>query len=489
MRNRARTAAVMVVALLWSGVLAAPWAVAAPDPSEPALTAEPSSTVVPATIEVSGSCPAIGTDYDENWVYPSAARLTFPAADVTLTTVDLDAGGEFSESYPLPATLAPDTYGLTLFCDNSEIGTSVTVEAPYVPATLELDPTSGHAGDAVSARGTCPTDHAAVKVIFGDVAATRATPDSSTGAFAVEIVVPAVDPGVYDVTTSCDGTAPFEVLQPPILPTLGLDPASGEAGDDVSATGTCPLPRDGVTLSFDGVAVSSGGVDPDTGAFALAFAVLDVDGSSARVTTDCGGQATFTMLFPQAPGTPAQPVPGTPARPAPGSPAQPGSPADPGTPERSPETPAPPTRVDTPEGPRVKVPDLTGLTEEEAVAALGDALVLGNPTGRDGRVEGQLPPPGTFVEPASAVAVVLDEPPRSLLWLLVPAALVLAMVGGLVARERKRVRRRRVGEEHWVQEQVRTEAQLQGVALSDVPDHVVPGVDVRVEVRREPARL
>jgi hypothetical protein len=128
------------------------------------------------------------------------------------------------------------------------------------------------------------------------------------------------------------------------------------------------------------------------------------------------------------------------------------------------------------------------MTEAEVIAALADRLVLGNPTGEDGRVQEQRPAPGTLVEPASAVTVVLEEPPPpNLLWLLIPAVLVLAMVGALVARER--VRRRRVREERWIEEQVRTSTQPQPAVLSGVPDDAVPGIDLRLEVRRDPARL
>jgi hypothetical protein len=132
------------------------------------------------------------------------------------------------------------------------------------------------------------------------------------------------------------------------------------------------------------------------------------------------------------------------------------------------------------------VPDLTGLTEDEAVATLGDQLVLGNRTGRDGRIERQVPAPGALVEPASAVTVVLDEPAPNLLWLIVPAVLVLTLTGGLVA---ERVRRRRVRERRWIEDQVRTDVRPQVAAVSDVPGHAVPGVDLRVEVHRDPARL
>jgi hypothetical protein len=148
----------------------------------------------------------------------------------------------------------------------------------------------------------------------------------------------------------------------------------------------------------------------------------------------------------------------------------------------------PPARTETPTGTRIVVPDLTGLTEDQAVEALDGVLVLGNPTGRDGHVRQQDPLPGTLVEPASAVTILLSgPPPPSRLPLVLLGVLVAAAVAGMLAG--RHVRRRRRREERWVREQVRTELQPQKAVLSVVPDHVVPGLDVRLEVHRHPARL
>jgi hypothetical protein len=136
----------------------------------------------------------------------------------------------------------------------------------------------------------------------------------------------------------------------------------------------------------------------------------------------------------------------------------------------------------------ILVPDLRGLTEDQVIASLGNLLVLANPTGDDGRVRRQSPPPGTLVEPASAVTVVLDDPPpASRLPLLLLALFIAAAVAGLVAANH--VRRRRIREARWVEEQVRTELQPQTAIPSVVPDHAVPGTGLRLEVHRNPARL
>jgi hypothetical protein len=505
MRNRPVEAALMVVALVGLGVVTAPGAAAVPDPFEPALAASPSSTTVPATIQVTGSCPALGEDSETGWVYPSSAGLTFPAAGVTSTTVDLDSGGEFTGTFTLPSTLAPAEYGLTLFCDNSEVGASVTVVPPEVPATLNLDPDSGQVGDSVQATGACPLAYERVEIFFDDVAVTTATPDSSTGAFGpVDVVVPDVDRGAHDVTTSCQAFASFEVLPPDVEMTLSIQPSSGVVGDDVTATGTCPVVSDGARLAFGEEDLGSTEVDPETGAFGpVVFPVPDVAAGSVTVRLDCGLEEsttqTFTVLPPTVPGSATTPgsttAPGSMPAPGsttagPGTTAGPeGTTAGPGAPGSSREEPLPtPTVVPTPEGPMIRVPDLRGLTEDQVIASLGDLLVLANPTGEDGRVRRQSPPPGTLVQPASEVSVVLDgPPPPSRLPLLLLALFVAAVVAGLVAADH--LRRRRIREERWLDEQVRAELQPQKAVPSVVPDHAVPGIDIRLEVHRSPARL
>jgi hypothetical protein len=141
------------------------------------------------------------------------------------------------------------------------------------------------------------------------------------------------------------------------------------------------------------------------------------------------------------------------------------------------------------------VPDLTGLTEDEVITALGDELTLDNPTGGVGVVIRQLPLPGTPVEPASAVSILLGEPElrtaeaagASRLPLAVLATLLGALIGALLHGER--VRRRRARERRWVDTDVRTESETAEPALQDVPDGSAPGLDVRLELHRDPKHL
>jgi hypothetical protein len=502
MRMRSVAVAVMSTALLIAlqSALAAPAQAAVPAPGSD-LVVSPSRTVAPATVTATGGkCPS------NSWEEYGGTTLELYQDGVVIDTADvaLDADGTIVPPYGAVdlendgVRLPPGDYTVRTGCGGE---TTVTVlESP----TLTLSPTSGRAGTEVTASGTCPGDVSSGPDIYFDDQLVTTGSLETTGEFdSATFTVPDVAPGAdHLVTTSCEGRAPFEVLPPPEVPaTLKLDPVSGQVNDDVTATGTCPTSSEAATLHFGDETVGSADVDPETGAFGpLAFPVPAVDAGRIPVTADCHVEGepvavTFTVVLPPGQGGPSKPGTTT----DPGTPTDTSSPASPG-PTEGPTTgsgpteagsPTPPAQVSTPGGTRIVVPDLTGMSEDEAIAALGGLLVLANPTGADGRVQRQVPPPGTLVEPASAVSVVLgDEPPPSRLPLLLGGLLVAAaVVGGLVAADRVRRQRRRVQEEDWLDEQVRTEMKPQGAVLSHVPDGAVPGVDLRLEVRRRPARL
>src|SRR3954452_13864379 len=176
---------------------------------------------------------------------------------------------------------------------------STVVATRLVSPKVSLDRDSGRVGDNVSASGTCPTSSETVELFFDGLVVGSATVDGSTGAFGpVGFPVPRVDAGSHNVTTSCGASASFRV-PPEIRPTLSLDTVSGTGGDDVTATGTCPLSSDVVTLSFRGDPVGSAELDAGTGAFAVVFPVPAGARDAARVTTDCGGAADFTVTVRQ----------------------------------------------------------------------------------------------------------------------------------------------------------------------------------------------
>ena len=139
------------------------------------------------------------------------------------------------------------------------------------------------------------------------------------------------------------------------------------------------------------------------------------------------------------------------------------------------------------------MPDLTGLTEAEAIVALGGQLVLANPTGDVGRVARQDPPPFAQVRPGTPVTIVLEaaalEPASSWPPIAVGGiglgALLVLLAAALAARAVRRRRRER----RWLSERVAVDPAASHLQVSEAPQGQVPGLDVELAVRRDGPRL
>jgi hypothetical protein len=372
---------------------------------------------------------------------------------------------------------------------------TVAIAAPIIGSPeLDVTPSETEVPADVTVAGSCPAtgyDESLEEFVYPSSAQltfAAAGVESQTvtldgaGAFEQSFSLPAaLVPERYWVTLSCDNTSVEDsviVLPTPEgpEPSLLLDRDSASVGEEVTARGTCPRPTRATDLRVNDRTVDTVRVDPDTGEFGpVPFAVPAVDVGSAIVSTTCGGSRRLTVIL-AAPSPTASTPPPPSTRPT--TPPTTNSTIDP-------TTAGPPA---TPTDTRIPVPDLTGLTEAEAIEKLGDSLVLGNPTGDDGRIREQDPPPGTLVEPASAVTVRLGEvdPESSTFPLLLLGLLVGAMVAGLLYSDR--LRRRRSRERRWVDSQIRTDVRLHEADVDDVPDHVA-GLDVRVVVSRDPVWL
>jgi len=285
-----------------------------------------------------------------------------------------------------------------------------------------------------------------------------AVPDGGPGRFTATIQLPQdLAPGAATLASSCGGRAPFAVLA---APTLVLTPARVAAGDQVSTAGTCPAGTgDRTDVMLTGRRLAGTGIDTSSGRFGPTPITVPAGSRPGRqdVTTSCGGATTLVVLTQPAPTTLPSPT----------------------------TTAAPPAAV--------TVPDLTGMTADQAAVVLGGVqgggLVLGEVSGSGPRITGQSPSPGSRVQVGTSVAVVLTASGVThafpvLLVVLPAAALLVLLVAAAVQLRVRRLRRER----RWVDEEVDVGIDGRGppVELPAVPDGAVPALEIRLVLHREP---
>jgi hypothetical protein len=261
MGYRSVGAAVMSAALLTLGTIG-PQEAGAQLLLEPAFTVTPDSGEAFDEVDVSGSCLVDGYTEDPSLFLQGAGD------DLFVADLSLDADGTFDQTITIPDVAASgNSYDLTVPSVYDQTRQTTLLDCGsdqnFYVVSLDLDRGAGEPGEQVTATGVCPDDNGSVTVSFGEISVGSATVDYSTGELGTSFSVPELAPGSYDVTTSCGGHASFEVLAP-VLPSLALDPVSGEGGTDVTARGTCPRYTEYVEVYFEDRLVASDSVGSST---------------------------------------------------------------------------------------------------------------------------------------------------------------------------------------------------------------------------------
>lgn len=270
--------------------------------------------------------------------------------------------------------------------------------ASTVPATVQV---SGWCADPRPATTTVSLDGAQVSAASVD------TTEGTWGPVTVHLGS-GLAVGAHTLTTSCGGSATVAVTAPPAQATLSVTPASARLPVSVTLTGSCPAGTATVGLLVDGYDGGPLPITSSTGRITATTLDFGTDTPLGKHTlsTTCGGSAVFTAL--------ATPVPTTTPRPSTSAPRT--------------SAPAPST---TPGTSLVQVPDLVGLTEQQAVHALGDQLQLARVTGTDRRISSQDPAAGATVPAGSVVSVTYAAAP-GLLTRSSTAWITAAVVFGLL---------------------------------------------------------
>jgi len=261
-----------------------------------------------------------------------------------------------------------------------------------------------------------------------------------------------VEAGDHVATLSCPLTfdAPFEFVEAQdtvtVLdaPTLSVTPEDAIRGQTVVATGTCESTVEETSLALDGVEVAVVRVQ-EQGLLGEVLVPIpdDADGGSHEMTTSCGGRATIVVRVATPPAGP-------------------------------------------PPGDLVPVPNVVGLPREQAEAVLANAGLEFALQQGTGSVTGQEPTAGQLVAAGTVVTLEFTVSPPSPRpkWLLPVGggALAVGLVGGsLLGRQVHRVRTER----RWLDTEAEVRSTGSGPRFDAPPPGRAPGLDIRLEVRRD----
>lgn len=359
----------------------------------------------------------------------------------------VDVGdGSASMTFAVPESAAPGNHQVHTECTfdgDLNVSTSFVVEPPFVPhePVVSVDPTSAPPGSSVTAVATgyggCPPsgldDVGDGQVAFFWNSDELGVADVGDGSASTTFAVPeSASPGDHQVVTRCLGDDELNAstrftVEPPIetlVPVPNIIGMSVEEATDRLAAGRLAL---GQVSGLGGIVDSQ---DPAPGQQVPVGSTVDL--TVVRVDPQ-------PVVVPDLIGLNVAEVPGVLAglglvlgsqsgdgdvvrsqEPEPGSPVPPGSAVN-----ISVETEVPPE-------PLVEVPDLTGMTVDEARAALTAAgLEVGNSLDGAGIVESQEPDAGTLVPVATAVSLSLEGTRTP--WWPIAAAALLVLLGTAVS--------------------------------------------------------
>jgi len=234
----------------------------------------------------------IGTNFKVN----SPVTITFNGTTMPSGATTNGTGyfnqGEVVPSYPIGAYVVNATDGITFATTTFNIGAAVTA----------LNATSGPVGSGIAVTGQGFTTGGVIMIYFDSTWVANSTATGSLGSLSKSFKVPDVRAGVhqitaFDVTSSLTTPATNFTVQ---TPTITIPTAQGQVGNNMAITGTLFKLNSTVSISFNGVAVSTTTADL-TGALAASanFTVPSVVPGSYIVSATDGvnvANATFNVF-------------------------------------------------------------------------------------------------------------------------------------------------------------------------------------------------
>ncbi len=267
------------------------------------LVTTPQITVGPGQGPVGAAVTVSGTGFSVS----QPVALTFDGVTVAACTsgsTTSDAAGAFSCGFSVPSGTSGTTVTATDGGGQVSTGT-FTVTTVLITVT----PGQGPVGAAVTVAGTGFSVSTPVALSFGAVALATCSSGSLTsdasGTFSCSFPVPSGTSGTTVTATDAGGTHASGTFTVTAL-SLTVSPKRGPIGAPVSVSGSGFSVSSSVTLTFDGVSVSSctsGSLATSaSGTFSCGFSVMSgTSGTTVRATDAGGSSATgvFTVTVPK----------------------------------------------------------------------------------------------------------------------------------------------------------------------------------------------
>jgi len=249
-----------------------------------------------------------------NFAPNEAVTIRFDTNYVAQTTTD--ATGARDMNFVVPIDAIPGVHSVNAVAQPS----GESAQAPFTVdggTAITLTPASGNAGIPVTVDGSNFGDNEVVFVFFDGVKVTQGTTNATTGSFTGSVfVVPATaTTGAHTVTGvgQSSGRSDTKIYTVGAGPVIGLTPASGDPGIQVTVANTSGhyAPNEAVTILFDTNNVNQGTADA-SGDISIPFvvpmnalagnhtvnAVGQLSGKSAQHNFAVDGPATLTITVP-----------------------------------------------------------------------------------------------------------------------------------------------------------------------------------------------
>jgi hypothetical protein len=277
-------------------------------------TGDESISVTPTSVEIDDYVEIEGRHFEDDatvWFYFSKESASVGEeidSDVEnyekVEAADASSSGYVTGHFDVPEVLNDgeddeDVVGGTYYVyatyeDDDEIVAKDNIT--IIATELSISPTKGTVGTEVEITGSGFDDNRSITIKFGGSTVEISEGDdetSSSGTFTSSILVPEIAKGSYSITVTVGSDTATVEDKFTVEPDIEIDPEDGGVNDRVIVTGTGFAQNDDISITFDGVTVTTGETN-SYGSFDAPFNVPEVSPGTYKVEADTA-EASFTI--------------------------------------------------------------------------------------------------------------------------------------------------------------------------------------------------